>query len=219
MKTSFLLALAVAFATAGNVSGAQIAYTDGGATNANLGNTTEINIGREFTVSGKGIYVTSLGIYDENGGNEISLTNAHSVTLFSISNTGTPTSETALATATVGPGETGAYLDGFQFANIPTTYLAPGNYAVIAYGLDDGNIAYGDGGGRVNVPGVVVDANFDPYQFNGSSSPAFPTGGDSNNHNGASFEFIAAVPEPSSLAALAGLGAMGLFVLLRRRKA
>jgi hypothetical protein len=222
MKTSFLLALAVALTTAGKLSAAQIAYTDAGAVGNNTGSTNPLNIGREFVVTGQGIYITSLGIFDaDRSGNEISMTNSHAVTLFKIGATGSANpSNTEITSVTVPSGLDASWSQGYAFAPIATTYLAPGDYAVIAYGLDDGNIAYGDGNnnGRLSSPNAN-DAHFDPYQFTSNASPAFPTGGDGNDHNGASFQFITAVPEPSSLVALAGLGAMGLFVLIRRRRA
>ena len=169
-------------------------------------------------MTGTGITVVDLGIFSEDGsGNPLSLSASHSVTLFSISPPGQSNpSNTPLATTTVPAGTVAPYDSGFRFAPITPIFLAPGNYAVIAYGLDNGNEGYGDGGSRLASTNAN-DLNFDPYQFTSAASPAFPGGGDGNDHNGASFHFNAGntTPEPGSLTLLAAGGGLAA----RRRRA
>jgi hypothetical protein len=220
MRFKSLLVLVVALGFCPSVFGSTIAYTDGGDAGNNTGADNLLNIGREFSVTGTGITIDDLGVYAEDrSGNPISLSASHAVTLFRISSPGADPSNTELATTTVPAGTSAPYISGFRFAAITPTYLAPGDYAVIAYGLDNGNEAYGDGGSRLSSPNAN-DLGFDPYQFTSNASPSFPTVGDGGDHNGASFLFDVGntVPEPSSLVALCGLGAVGLFMAARRRR-
>ncbi len=218
---SFATAIIVAGLGAGSTAAmaSSIAYTNTGANPS--GNTSSLNIGREFVVSGTGITISDLGVYDATAPN---LANPHDVTLFSISNLGVPTTTSALATVNIPAGSppAGSSLDsGFYFKPITPIFLPAGNYAVIAYGLDTGlngsGDPYADGGGTL-ASANANDAGFDPYEFTVAASPAFPGGGDGNNHSSASFHFDLGntTPEPASLSILV-FGAFG--ILARRRRA
>ncbi len=182
-----------------------ISYTGGSAA---LGAATGsgLAIGREFTVSGNGITVSDLGVWDyQNDG----LLASHTVSLFSLSGLGIGVTGTPIANGSVVvPAGTGATLDsGFRFQSLSSPiYLAAGNYAEIAYGMTGktptGGDPYGDGG---NIPsGVpdVVHGGYDPYQFNVSGTTGFPTGGDSNNHSSVSFHFTSTDSPPPSAGGL-----------------
>lgn len=213
-----LAGLAATLGLSGVAMGSSIAYTNAGASPS--GNTSSLNIGREFVVSGTGITIRDLGVYDAAAPN---LINPHDVTLFSISNLGVPSSSAALATVNVPAGNPStATLDsGFYFEPITPLFLPAGNYAVIGYGLDTGvngnGDPYADGGLRLSSPNAN-DAFFDPYEFSNNPSPTFPAGGDSNDHSSTSFHFDLGntTPEPASLS-ICALGAMGM--LARRRRA
>jgi hypothetical protein len=90
--------------------------------------------------------------------------------------------------------------------------LAAGDYAIVAYGLDVGGDYYANGGGTPT--GVVTDETFDPFAFVNSASPAFPAGGDINDHSSASFIYA---PEPGAWALMMlGFGALGSALRSRR---
>ncbi|HYE17145.1 MAG TPA: hypothetical protein VEA69_01810 [Tepidisphaeraceae bacterium] len=200
----------------GPAGAAVIAYTGTGATaGANTGN---LNIGRQFSVTGTGITLRELGVWDAGGDG---LVNAHTVTFFAI-NSGagaananvTPVSGGSLSV----PAGTAAPLNtGFRFATLTTPiFLAPGNYSAVAYGLNaGGGDPFGNGGG-FPANGNVTDIRFDPFQFTASTSPTYPTGGDANNHTGASFTYDLGntVPEPGAIGAA---GVVGLLAAGRRR--
>lgn len=202
----------------GIAMGASIAYTNVGAVAST--NTSSLNIGREFVVSGTGITILDLGVYDATAPD---LINSHVVTLFAISNIGTPALSVPLASTLIPAGNppAGATLDsGFYFNSITPMFLAPGDYAVVGYGLDTGTNGsgdpYADGGGRLSSPNAV-DAFFDPYEFSSAPSPVFPANGDSNDHSSTSFHFNLGntTPEPASLSIVA-LGAIGMLARNRR---
>jgi lysophospholipase L1-like esterase len=151
-------------------------------------NTGTRNAGHQFTVAAGGVVVRDLGVWD-NGADGLSA--AHAVTLFSLDKVGAGAQGTPVAggSVTVPAGTAGALEAGFRFAALPAPLsLAAGNYAVVAYGLSAQDLP-GDGGGLPLPATGVSDANFDPYEFVATASPAFPGGGDANTHANASFRF------------------------------
>jgi hypothetical protein len=202
---------------AASTHAAVIGYTGTGATaGTNSGN---LNIGRQFSVTGTGITLRDLGVWDSGGDG---LVNSHAVQLFTI------TSGAGAANATVSPvagggvtvpSGTAAPLDtGFRFTSLASgIFLAPGNYSVVVYGLNvTGGDPFGNGGG-FPANGNVSDIRFDPFQFTAAASPSYPTQGDTNNHSGASFRYELGntVPEPAGLIGFVVAAAGGL--LARRR--
>jgi lysophospholipase L1-like esterase len=176
-----------------------ISYTGGAATRGEAANNGNLNIGREFTVTGTGIDIQDLGFWDyQNNG----LASAHTVTLFSLNKLGTGATATPISGGSViVPAGISATLDnGFRFKPFANPlHLAPGNYAAVAYGMNS-NDPYGDGGNiPAGVPGVI-HGGFDSFQFTTNVSPAFPTGGDGNNHSCVSFHFASndLPPKPAS---------------------
>lgn len=146
------------------------------------------DIGHTFDVSESGISIAELGVWDANADG---LASAHAVTLFSLDRVGANAGAVPVpgGTVVVPSGTTATLEDGFRFAALAEPVaLAPGHYAVVAYGLDK-NDPYGDGG---NVPlssTGVADVTFDPQSASPKPSPAFPTSGDSNPHASASFRY------------------------------
>src|SRR3954452_18270503 len=121
---------------AAGADAAGIAYTGTGATAGT--NTGNLNIGRQFSVTGTGITLRDLGVWD-NGGD--GLVNSHAVTFFTI-NSGAGAANATVTPITGGsvtvPAGTAAPLDtGFRFTSLPSPiFLAPGNYSVVVYGLN-----------------------------------------------------------------------------------
>src|SRR5581483_5828493 len=108
---------------------ADIAGPFGGA-----GNNGGLNIGHTFTVTGSGIKIFSLGVYDYHGDG---LNASHVVALFS--GTGSGSTPVAGGSVTVPSGTTAPLTNGFRMAPLaaPIT-LAAGNYSVIAYQMNGG---------------------------------------------------------------------------------
>jgi lysophospholipase L1-like esterase len=161
-------------------------YTGSGATKGTSAGV--LNIGHEFRVVDTGITIRDLGIWDE-GANGLNA--AHTVTLFSLDKAGTGAVATAVAGGSISvPAGTAAPLDeGFRFAPLPKPIdVAPGYYAVVAYGMDTQD-PYGDHGNIPLSTTGIVDAEFDPFQFVTAASPAFPTGGDNQGHTSVSFRY------------------------------
>jgi hypothetical protein len=191
-----------------------IAYTD---TNATAGTApNNLNIGHQFSVTGTGITITDLGVWDND---DDGLITGHAVTLFQI-NSGAGAANADVTAITGGsvfvPSGTSATLvDGFRFTDLAAPlFLAPGDYSVIAYGLNSSGLdPYGDNGGLPVGPNVT-DINFDPFEFAPDSSPAYPTGGAAVDFSSASFLYT--VPEPSTFALL-GLGLLSAFTFRRRK--
>lgn len=196
---------------------ALIAYTGTGATaGAATGN---LNIGRQFSVTGTGITLQSLGVWDSGGDG---LLDSHTVTFFTINSGagGANANVTPItgASVTVPAGTAAPLTSGFRFANLAAPiFLAPGNYSVIAYGMNSTTDRYGDNGG-LPTGGNVSDIRFDPYQFTANTSPAYPNAGDTGNHSSASFLYDLGntTPEPGSLGLLGIFGAAALVSRSRR---
>jgi len=219
--TAGLMVLALQGATA--QAALITAYSGVGFTTA--GDWNPLIAGHQFTVTGTGITVQSLGVFDFGADG---LVNSHEVTLFSITaiNAGGG-SPVALGSVTV-PAGTGATLDSsMRFQSLATPiFLVAGNYSVIAYGFTyhtSGDTG-GDGGTSNPTLGLPVAGNnvtnitFSAYEFTTAGSPHYPNGGwGGNNLADASFQFNVGntAPEPASLGLLA-IG--GLLMLPRARR-
>jgi lysophospholipase L1-like esterase len=172
-----------------------IGYTESGATTGVWAKSGDLsmNVGREFHVVETGISVVDLGVWDEGADG---LAAAHTVTLFSLNRAGQGAIATAVrgGSITVPVGTAAALHDGFRFASLPAPIrLAMGDYAIVAYGFTTQD-PYGDGGNIPLSSTGIIDAQFDPYdrgttEAPASPSPTFPTGGDGNDHAGASMHY------------------------------
>jgi len=180
--------------SAANLAGASFTYSDPGATtiaytadpnSAELGsaaNNSGLNIGHTFTVSGGGITVFQLGVFDYQGNG---LAAAHDVTLF--------TNQTALASVNVPAGTAAPLGNGFRFAPLATPLTLPaGNYSIIVYQMNGGSTSdpYCEGNvSGFNAGGNVSDAGYSPYVFDGNGTPEYPTGGALENFAVCSFTY------------------------------
>jgi len=181
-------------------------------------------MGRQFTVTGSGITVIDLGVFDLNGDGLVA---SHDVTLFKI-NSGAGAANANVSAITGGSiniaSGTGASLESsFRFQSLVNPiYLAPGDYSVVAYGLSKtpGGDPYGEGG-QLPTGGNVSNIAFTPFQYTSASSPAYPNSGDNNTAlSSASFRYnlgnTTTTPEPGTILGLVTVGALG--ALSRQRK-
>ncbi|CCI31747.1 hypothetical protein MTo_02631 [Microcystis aeruginosa NIES-1211] len=216
-------AILISLAVTGTAQAAIVSYGGVGATQGIVAGT--LNIGRQFTVTGSGITVIDLGVFDLDGDG---LVESHDVTLFKI-NSGAGAANANVSAITGGSvniaSGTGASLESsFRFKSLTNAiYLAPGDYSVIAYGLDKSGDAYGEGG-QLPAGGNVSNIGFTPFEFVTASSPAYPSAGDANTAlSGASFRYnlgnttSTSVPEPSSILSLLALGTLGAASTLKRQ--
>jgi len=160
--------------------------------------------------SGPGIIVTHLGVYDYNGDG---LAGAHEVGLWNSS--GTP-----LASGTVAAGETPTLDAYFRLVDIADVFLPSGTgYQVGAWYEYGGPDAQDFGRWLDEDMSVSPLISFDSTRFANSATLTPPTSDNAGSYNyfGASFN-ANAVPEPSTLAALAGLLGMGLIGRWWRRR-
>jgi hypothetical protein len=215
----------ISLAAAGTAQAAILSYGGVGATQGVVDGT--LNIGRQFTVTGSGITIIDLGVFDLNGDGLVA---SHDVTLFKI-NSGAGAANANVSAITGGSvniaSGTGASLaSSFRFKALTNPiYLAPGDYSVVAYGLNKLGDPYGEGG-QIPAGGNVSNINFIPFQFTTASSPAYPNAGGLGDLlgelSGASFRYnlgnttTAAVPEPGTILGLVTVGVLG--ALSRQRK-
>lgn len=164
-----------------------VAYTGSSAVVGLLAAKGPFDMGHEFEVTQEGIIIVDLGIWDAKADGLVS---AHTVALFSLDRPGAGANATPIpGGSVVVPAGTSALLqDGHRFAPLPAPLaLAPGHYAVVAFGLDKDD-PYGDGGNIPLSSTGVTDANFDP-QNPSKPGVTFPTGGDTKPHACASFRY------------------------------
>jgi len=127
-----------------------------------------LNIGRDMTVSGAGIEVFQLGVYDYQSDGLLA---AHTVTLFS--------NETAVVSVTIPAGTVAPLINAFRFEPLTApVFLPAGNYSIVAYqmnGTNSGNDPYGNGNAAGFNGGGNVSAGPGIYDFVTSGSPTYPT--------------------------------------------
>jgi len=152
-------------------------------------NNSGLNIGHNFTVTGDGIKVFRLGVFDYQADG---LNASHTVTLFSRVN-GTATAVTG-GSVTVPAGTVAPLGNGFRFAALDEPITLPaGDYSIIAYGMNGGTSS--DGYAEQNASGFngndsLADSGYSPYEFVTTGSPAFPSGGASVNFGCATFDYV-----------------------------
>lgn len=188
--------------SAANLAGASFLYIDPNPTTiaymadplaAQYGaaaNNTGLNIGHNFSVTGDGITIFRLGVFDYQADG---LKASHTVTLFSRAG-GTATAVTG-GSVTVPAGTVAPLGNGFRFEALAEPITLPaGDYSIIAYGMNGGNSS--DGYAEQNASGFnsndsLTDSGYSPYEFVTTGSPAFPSGGASVNFACASFDYVA----------------------------
>ncbi|TRU86387.1 MAG: hypothetical protein EWV54_14445 [Microcystis novacekii Mn_MB_F_20050700_S1D] len=202
----------ISLAVAGTAQAAILSYGGVGATQGIVAGT--LNIGRQFTVTGSGITVIDLGVFDLNGNGLVA---SHDVTLFKINSgagaAGANVSALTGGSVNIASGTGTSLASSFRFQSLANPiYLAPGNYSVIAYGLNKLGDPYGQGG-QLPAGGNVSNIGFTPFQFVTASSPAYPNSGDSNTAlSSASFRYnlgnttTTPVPEPGTVLGLVTSG-------------
>lgn len=164
-----------------------VAYTGSSAVLGLISAKGPFDMGHEFDVTGEGISVVDLGVWDAKADG---LAAPHTVMLFSLDRTGAGAQATPIpGGSVVVPAGTSAPLeDGHRFAPLPEPLsLVPGHYAVVTFGLDE-NDPYGDGGNIPLSSTGITDATFDPQNL-AKPGTQFPTGGDSKPHACASFRY------------------------------
>jgi hypothetical protein len=186
------------------------AYKFTGGTSLEVGDEINGTGGFEFKVSGP-ILVTRLGFWDRD---EDGLIQEHSIGLFDLGGT-------LLASAVVGPGASDALDNGFRYADITPYLLNPGIYRIGAYidrrTADSDDVIVGD-------PTIVTDPLITYIRSVGTGSDflVYPEEDTTDfaglGFFGPNFQFTA-VPEPSCVVLLMGLGVAGTTLSLRRRKA
>lgn len=219
-----MLPLALVFGTV--LLCAQVSIADSIAFNqtGQVGNQTggPYDLGSYFTVNAP-IVVTNLGAFDPTG---TGLSANVFVSIYQIGNSTPIVSEslTAANTHSVAGSEYEFHNGGID------VNLAPGNYIVVGSNFGaapaevDNNSCCAGGvfpitnsdGGALSFPTFGTDNAGAFGSFNGSS-PTLPTIADTHTYLAGTFTFV--TPEPSTLAALCGLGVVGLVALVRRRAA
>jgi hypothetical protein len=197
-----LAVLAAAFATFALSATAQtVGYiADQNGTFGSAGNNGGLDIGHTFIVSGNGIRVLSLGVFDYQGNG---LNSSHAVALFS--GTGSGSTLVPGSTVTVPSGTSAALKDGFRFWPLSSPITLPaGNYSVIVYQMNGGSGSDGYGQGTT---GFIGDANVSDtgttYNFETASPPTYPyQNPGSENLASCSFTYVP-LPGPSDYAPIA----------------
>ena len=152
------------------------------------GNNAGLNMGHTFTVTGSGIKVFSLGVYDYQGNG---LNAAHIVALFSGSGSGS--TPVAGGSVTVPSGTTAPLTNGFRMTPLaaPVT-LAAGNYSVIVYQMNGGGGS--DGYAEANNTGFIGDGNVSyiagTFNFDSASYPTYPYENSAGNLASCSFTYL-----------------------------
>jgi hypothetical protein len=139
-----------------------------------------LNIGRQMTVTGSGIEVFQLGIFDYQSDG---LATAHTVTLFN-------SAATPIASVTVPSGTAAPLINAFRFAPLGTPlYLPAGNYSILAYQMNSSD-PYGNG----NAPGFNGGENVSPgagvYHFTSNPSPDYWTDTSGEDFASVSFTYV-----------------------------
>ena len=168
------VALLAALSLLCNSAGAQtVGYTaDIAGPFGGAGNNGGLNIGHTFIVSGTGITIYSLGVYNYQGNG---LNASHTVALFT--NSGSSSTPVPGGSITVPGGTTAPLKDGYRFwpLSSPIT-LAAGNYSVIVYQMNGGSSS--DGYAEDNNTGFIGDAKVSnggtTFNFDTSSYPTYP---------------------------------------------
>ena len=187
--------------TAANLAGASFTYRDPSSTSiaytadpltAKYGaaaNNSGLNIGHTFKVTGSGITVYQLGVFDYQGNG---LAAAHDVTLFA--------NQSPLASVTVPAGTDAPLGNGFRFAPLATPItLAAGDYSIIVYQMNGDTTSdpyCEDNASGFNAGGNVTDAGYSPYVFDGNGSPEYPAGGANENFAVCSFTYSNLLSSP-----------------------
>lgn len=188
--------------SAANLAGASFLYTDPSPTTiaytadplaAQFGaaaNNSGLNIGHNFTVTGDGIKVFRLGVFDYQADG---LNASHTVTL--LSRAGGIATAVPGGSVTVPAGTVAPLGSGFRFEALDAPITLPaGDYSIIAYGMNGGSSS--DGYAEENASGFnsndsLIDNGYSPYEFVTTGSPAFPSGGANVNFGCASFDYVA----------------------------
>ena len=176
--------------SAGSSAPTTVAYTSSAATKTSAAGL--LNLGQEFRVTLPSIVVRDLGFWDEGANGLIA---PHAVTLFSLDKFGAGAVATAVpgGSVIVPAGMLAPFEAGFRFAALPSPVtLATGKYAIVAYGMN-ANDDFGEGGNVPLASTGIVHGDYDPFQFVDAASPAFPSGGDNNQHASASFRYESTV--------------------------
>jgi lysophospholipase L1-like esterase len=155
-----------------------------------VANNLGLNIGHNFTVTGDGIKVFNLGVFDYQANG---LNAAHTVTLLSrIDGASEPVSG---GSVTVPAGTEAILGSGFRFAALDEPIILPaGDYTIVAYGMNGGDSS--DGYAEENASGFngcdsLNNSGYSPFEFTSNESPAFPSSGAGVNFACASFDYVA----------------------------
>ena len=152
------------------------------------GNNGGLNIGHKFTVSGSGISIFSLGVYDYQGNG---LNASHVVALFT--NSGAASSLITGGSVTVPAGTAATLKNGFRFAPLTAPVTLPaGNYAVIAYQMNGGGGS--DGYAEANNTGFIGDGKVSDaggtFNFDTAGFPTYPYQNGAGNLASSSFTYL-----------------------------